>query len=267
MHCIRLARAHTGRTKLLKFEGNFHGYHDQVMFSIGTPADQLGRDQRAGRPAGFDRHSRQRRRATRHRAVQSARSARAGDAIARRRAGGRDLRAGLLQRRLHAADGGVSRSPGAAHAQARRAADLRRSAQSRFAWGPAGRRNISASRPTCVRWARPSAAASRFSVFGGRADIMERLMPQGDCQHSGTYNGHPVVVAAGLAAVTAYRQPGFYDHIHRCRRAAVRGLERDLRAARRRGPRAGAGGSVRHLLRRHRRGPRLSRRGAARPRR
>ena len=42
MHCIRLARAFTGRQKLLKFEGNFHGYHDQVMFAIGTPADQLG---------------------------------------------------------------------------------------------------------------------------------------------------------------------------------------------------------------------------------
>jgi glutamate-1-semialdehyde 2,1-aminomutase len=53
-----------------------------------------------------------------------------------------------------------------------------------------------------------------LSVFGGRHDIMERLMPTGDCQHSGTYNGHPVAVAAGLAAVTAYRQPGFYDHIY-----------------------------------------------------
>ena len=30
-----------------------------------------------------------------------------------------------------------------------------------------------------------------LSVFGGRRDIMERLMPTGDCQHSGTYNGHP----------------------------------------------------------------------------
>jgi glutamate-1-semialdehyde 2,1-aminomutase len=53
-----------------------------------------------------------------------------------------------------------------------------------------------------------------LSVFGGRRDIMARLMPEGDCQHSGTYNGHPVAVAAGLAAVTAYTQPGFYDHIH-----------------------------------------------------
>ena len=47
-----------------------------------------------------------------------------------------------------------------------------------------------------------------LSVFGGRREIMDRLMPTGDCQHSGTYNGHPVAVAAGLAAVTAYRQRG-----------------------------------------------------------
>jgi len=42
LHCLRLARAFTGRSKILKFEGNFHGYHDQVMYAIGTPADQLG---------------------------------------------------------------------------------------------------------------------------------------------------------------------------------------------------------------------------------
>jgi glutamate-1-semialdehyde 2,1-aminomutase len=43
---------------------------------------------------------------------------------------------------------------------------------------------------------------------------MERLMPTGDCQHSGTYNGHAVCVAAALAAVMAYRRPGFYEHLH-----------------------------------------------------
>ncbi len=49
-------------------------------------------------------------------------------------------------------------------------------------------------------------------------------MPVGDCQHSGTYNGHPVAVAAGLAAVTAYRQPGFYDHIFAVADRLYRGL-------------------------------------------
>jgi glutamate-1-semialdehyde 2,1-aminomutase len=40
-----------------------------------------------------------------------------------------------------------------------------------------------------------------LSVFGGRREIMERLMPTGDCQHSGTYNGHPTSVAAAIAAL------------------------------------------------------------------
>jgi glutamate-1-semialdehyde 2,1-aminomutase len=63
-----------------------------------------------------------------------------------------------------------------------------------------------------------------LSVFGGRKDIMDRLMPSGDCQHSGTYNGHPVVVAAALAAIKAYRAPGFYDHIHAVARVLLDGL-------------------------------------------
>src|SRR5262245_19867687 len=63
MHCLRLARACTGRSKILKLEGNFHGYHDQVMFAIGTPADQLGPEDSptlfpgsAGIAAGLDRN-------------------------------------------------------------------------------------------------------------------------------------------------------------------------------------------------------------------
>src|SRR6516164_3659690 len=32
LHCLRLARAYTGKTRILKFDGNFHGYHDQVMY-------------------------------------------------------------------------------------------------------------------------------------------------------------------------------------------------------------------------------------------
>ena len=71
----------------------------------------------------------------------------------------------------------------------------------------------------------------------------------GDCQHSGTYNGHVVSVAAGLAAVAAYREPGFYDHIRAIGRP-VRWPHRDLRSSRYRRPRAGIGGAVRHLLRR-----------------
>jgi glutamate-1-semialdehyde 2,1-aminomutase len=64
-----------------------------------------------------------------------------------------------------------------------------------------------------------------LSVFGGRRDIMDSLMPTGNCQHSGTYNAHPVSVAAALAAVTAYREPGFYEHINAVGARLTRGLQ------------------------------------------
>jgi glutamate-1-semialdehyde 2,1-aminomutase len=63
-----------------------------------------------------------------------------------------------------------------------------------------------------------------LSVFGGRRDVMDRLMPTGDCQHSGTYNGHPTAIAAGLAAVTAYTEPGFYDQVNAVGRKLNDGL-------------------------------------------
>ncbi len=43
MHAVRLARGYTGRELILKFEGQYHGMHDYVLFSVpGTPADLLG---------------------------------------------------------------------------------------------------------------------------------------------------------------------------------------------------------------------------------
>ncbi len=43
MHAIRLARAHTGRELIVKFEGAYHGAHDYVLFSVsGAPVDSLG---------------------------------------------------------------------------------------------------------------------------------------------------------------------------------------------------------------------------------
>src|SRR5262245_51574419 len=41
MHCLRLARAFTGRQKTLRFEGNFHGYHDQFMWAAAGDPGQF----------------------------------------------------------------------------------------------------------------------------------------------------------------------------------------------------------------------------------
>jgi glutamate-1-semialdehyde 2,1-aminomutase len=43
MHALRIARSHTGREKIIKFEGQYHGMHDYVLFStVSSPAEALG---------------------------------------------------------------------------------------------------------------------------------------------------------------------------------------------------------------------------------
>jgi glutamate-1-semialdehyde 2,1-aminomutase len=223
MHCIRLARAFTGRSKLLKFEGNFHGYHDQVMFAIGTPADQLGPEDAPNRFPGST-------------------------GIA---AGLQDQvivvpynRVDLLERafRDHAHELAAVIGepiyynagcilPSREFLTALRELTRRHGVLlifdevlSAFRMCLGGAQEYLGVTPDLCTLGKAVGGGYPLSVFGGRKDIMDRLMPTGDCQHSGTYNGHPVVVAAALAAINAYRQPGFYDHIHTIARMLFDGL-------------------------------------------
>src|SRR5947209_2069583 len=96
---------------------------------------------------------------------------------------------------------------------------------SAFRMGPGGAQEYLGVTPDLCTLGKAVGGGFPLSTFGGRRDIMDRLMPIGDCQHSGTYNGHPTAVAAGLAAVSAYREPGFYEHIHAVAQRLYGGLQ------------------------------------------
>ncbi len=223
LHCLRLARAFTGRTRLLKFEGNFHGYHDQVMYAIGTPADKLGPETAptpypgsTGLPEGL---------ADNLVLVPYNRPDLLEEAFRRH---GHELAAVVCEPVYYNA-GCILPTPDFLDA-------LRRLTRqhgallvfdevlSAFRMGPGGAQEYLGVKPDLCTLGKAVGGGLPLSVFGGRRDVMDRLMPVGDCQHSGTYNGHPLAVAAGLAAVTAYRQPGFYDHVHAVARALYDGL-------------------------------------------
>jgi glutamate-1-semialdehyde 2,1-aminomutase len=214
LHCLRLARSFTGRTKLLKFEGNFHGYHDQVMWSIGTPAEQLG-DERSPTawpgstgmlPALADELV----------LVPYNRTDLLERAFAQH---GHELAAAICEPIYYNAGCIV---PSAEFLQTLRR--LTRAAGAllvfdevlcAFRMCAGGAQQYVGVTPDLCTLGKAVGGGYPLSVFGGRRDVMQTLMPDGPCQHSGTYNGHVVPVAAGLAAVTAYRTAGFYDHIDR----------------------------------------------------
>jgi glutamate-1-semialdehyde 2,1-aminomutase len=212
LHCIRLARAYTGRQKLLKFEGNFHGYHDQVMYAIGTPAERLGPENEptvypgsTGLAAGLEELL----------VVVPYNRPDLLEAAFRRHA--QELAAVLCEPIYYNA-GCVIPTPEFMAALRRLTREhgvllIFDEVLSAFRMAPGGAQEYLGVTPDLCTLGKAVGGGFPLSVFGGRRDIMDRLMPIGDCQHSGTYNGHPVSVAAGLAAVTAYRQPGFYDHV------------------------------------------------------
>jgi glutamate-1-semialdehyde 2,1-aminomutase len=213
MHCIRLARAFTGRQKLLKFEGNFHGYHDQVMFAIGTPIDQLGPISAptpypgsTGIAAGLAEH------------LILVPYNRPDLLVETFRRHASELAAVLIEPVYYNA-GCIVPTPEFMTLLRKLTRDhcvvlIFDEVLSAFRMAPGGAQEYLRVTPDLCTLGKAVGGGFPFSVFGGRRDIMQRLMPTGDCQHSGTYNGHPTAVAASFAAVTAYRQPGFYDHIH-----------------------------------------------------
>jgi len=212
MHCLRLARAFTGRQKILKFEGNFHGYHDQVMFATGTPADKLGPETNptaypssAGVTAGMEQNL---------------------VLVPYNRP---DLFEEAFHRHAHELAvvlcEPIYYNAGCIIPSAEFLATLRRLTREHgvllmfdevlcaFRMAPGGAQQYLGVTPDLCTLGKSIGGGLPLSAFGGRRDIMDRLMPLGDCQHSGTYNANLLAVAAGLAAVRAFVQPGFYDHI------------------------------------------------------
>jgi glutamate-1-semialdehyde 2,1-aminomutase len=226
LHCLRLARAFTGRQKILRFEGNFHGYHDQVMWAAEGSLGQFHPPLRpisTGVTVGTDRHLVQ---------VPYNRPDLVEEAFARF---GDELAAAIVEP--------VYYNAGCVLPTIEFMATLRRlttqhaallvfdEVLSAFRMGVGGAQEYLGVTPDLCTLGKAVGGGYPLSVFGGRRDIMQRLMPLGDCQHSGTYNGHPVVVAAGQAAVTAYCEPGFYEHIHTIAERLLRRL-RELFAQR-----------------------------------
>jgi glutamate-1-semialdehyde 2,1-aminomutase len=212
MHAIRLARAFTGRPKLLKIEGNFHGFHDQVMFSIGTPADKLGPDAEptawpgsAGIAPGlkeqlvlvpYNRPD----------LLAAALARHAGEIAA------------VICEPIYYNAGCIQPTPefvAALRDEPRRHGALLifDEVLSAFRMGPGGAQEYLGVTPDLCTLGKAVGGGYPLSVFGGRREVMDRLMPTGDCQHSGTYNGHAVCVAASIAALKIYREPGFYEHL------------------------------------------------------
>ena len=229
MSAIRLARAATGREKVLKFAGAYHGHVDGLLARSrlrpchpGNPR-QPGRSRRRGR--GDDR-----------RAVERRRRGRGGGAGARAR--GDPRRAVPREHGAGPAGAGVPRATCARCAGAHGAC----SCSTRSSPASASR---AAARRSCRAWPADLTVMGKViggglpaAAFGGRRELMERIAPAGDVYQAGTLSGNPLAVAAGLATLRAARR----GRLHAPRRARPSALADGPARGGRERRRAGPGG-------------------------
>jgi glutamate-1-semialdehyde 2,1-aminomutase len=105
MYAVRLARSHTGRSKIIKFEGHFHGYSDHVFYSSAPPLAEAGP---AGTPAAYRQSSGMPAELDHRRALQRSPGARGRIRAPRRGSRHPGARTSELRLRLHPAGTGLS---------------------------------------------------------------------------------------------------------------------------------------------------------------
>ena len=208
MDAIRIARAATGRDVVVKIEGSYHGHHDTVMFSVVPNADAMGgRDQPASTPMSKGIPAEM----AKWTLVVPFNDAGAVQRMFEDR--GSEI-ACLIMEPVMMNIGVVVPAPG--YLQAVRDLctkhgvvfiyDEVKSGATIAAGGATERYGV---QPDLACFAKAIGGGTPVAAFGGKAEIME-VIEHGAAQQ-GTFNGNPLVAAAGLAALTEVLTPDAYE--------------------------------------------------------
>jgi glutamate-1-semialdehyde 2,1-aminomutase len=216
MTAIRLARGATGRNKIIKFEGCYHGHADSLLVKAGSGLLTFGNPTSAGVPPEFVAHTI----VLDYNNIEGVKAAFAehGKEIAcvivEPIAGNMNLIkpiAGFLE---------TLRSECTAHG----ALLIFDEVMTGFRVGPQGVQGLSGITPDITTLAKVIGGGMPIGAFGGRKDIMQHIAPLGGVYQAGTLSGNPVAVAAGITTLRLLSQPGFYEDLSARARKLADGL-------------------------------------------
>lgn len=89
-----------------------------------------------------------------------------------------------------------------------------------------GAQTVSGLRPDLTCLGKAVAGGLPIGVYGGRADLMRRVAPLGPVYQAGTFCGNPVTVRAGIATMREYAKPGFFEELTAKTELLCRGLRK-----------------------------------------
>ncbi len=216
MSAIRLARGFTGRSKIVKFEGCYHGHADALLVKAGSGALTFGQPSSAGVPPEVAEHT-----------LTLSYNDIAG--IESLFAGMGDEIACVIVEAVAGNMNLIAPAPG--FLEVLRAQCTRHGAvlifdevMTGFRVALGGAQALYNIKPDLTTLGKVIGGGLPVGAFGGRADIMQCLAPVGPVYQAGTLSGNPVAVAAGLTTLQLVQEAGFYDRLAARTRQFVEGL-------------------------------------------
>ncbi len=228
MSAIRLARGATGRNKIIKFEGCYHGHADALLVKAGSGLATFGNATSAGVPAEVVQHTV---------VLEYNNVTQLEEAFALH---GQDLACVMIE-----PIAGNMNFVRASVPFVKRCRELCTQYGALFifdevmngfrvALGGAQSvyaRDIPGFEPDITVMGKVIGGGMPLAAFGGKCAVMEHLAPIGSVYQAGTLSGNPVATACGLATLRAISQPGFFDALSQSTRSLVDGLSSAAAAA------------------------------------
>ena len=207
MSCVRLARGFTKRDKIVKFEGCYHGHVDSLLVRAGSGALTHGQPDSAGVPGAL---------------AELTITLPFNDAEALEKifaAHGPEIAAVIVEP-VPANAGLIPPLPGYLQklreiCTAHGALLIFDEVMTGFRVAKGGVQELTGVRPDLTAMGKVIGGGLPVGAFGGRADIMDHLSPDGPVYQAGTLSGNPLAMAAGLAQLRELERTGAWAHLEK----------------------------------------------------
>jgi len=223
MTAIRLARGHTGRSLIVKFEGCYHGHADSLLVKAGSGALTFGNPSSAGVPPETAAHT----------LVLDFNNIEQIEKIFAAR--GADI-AGVIVEPVAGNMNLVLPKPGFLESLQKNcsrhgAVLIFDEVMTGFRVALGGAQARYGIRPDLTTLGKVIGGGLPVGAFGGRREIMEKIAPLGPVYQAGTLSGNPVAVAAGLATLKLVQEKDFQSKIEKTTQLLVDGLVAEAQKA------------------------------------
>ncbi|EWG99240.1 glutamate-1-semialdehyde 2,1-aminomutase [Halomonas sp. BC04] len=223
MSAIRLARGFTGRDKIVKFEGNYHGHSDSLLVKAGSGALTHGEPSSPGVPASLAEHT----------ITLSYNDLDAVEACFEEI--GSEI-ACIIVEPVAGNMNCIPPQPGFLETLRRVCTEygsvlIFDEVMTGFRVAMGGAQAHYGIEPDLTCLGKIVGGGMPVGAFGGKREVMEQISPLGPVYQAGTLSGNPLAMAAGIALLTKLREPGFHDALAQRVETLCHGLQERADAA------------------------------------